>query len=92
MEFNDFIHSTGQWLMGTGTNANIVMSSRIRLARNLAKKPFTNKARKKELLKNENRLVENLIASPEWHDPVMAGYWIWAASCWIPARGTRLPI
>ena len=50
MEFNDFIHSTGQWLMGTGTNANIVMSSRIRLARNLAKKPFTNKARKKELL------------------------------------------
>jgi protein arginine kinase len=49
MEFNDFIHSTGQWLMGTGTNANIVMSSRIRLARNLAKKPFTNKARKKEL-------------------------------------------
>src|SRR3989338_9445000 len=50
MEFNDFIHSTWQWLMGTGTNANIVMSSRIRLARNLAKKPFTNKARKKELL------------------------------------------
>src|SRR3989338_2218030 len=50
MEFNDFIHSTGQWLMGTGTNANIVMSSRIRLARNLVKKSFTNKARKKELL------------------------------------------
>ena len=49
MEFNDFIHSTGQWLMGTGTNANIVMSSRIRLARNLAKKPFTNKARKRTL-------------------------------------------
>src|SRR3990167_8047972 len=50
MEFNDFVHSTGQWLMGTGTNANIVMSSRIRLARNLVKKPFPNKARKKDLL------------------------------------------
>lgn len=50
MELNDFIHTTGQWLMGTGTNANIVMSSRIRLARNLAKKPFPNKARKKDLM------------------------------------------
>lgn len=50
MELSDFIHSTGQWLKGTGAHANIVMSSRIRLARNLATRPFPNKARKKELL------------------------------------------
>jgi protein arginine kinase len=49
MELSDFIHNTGQWLKGTGTHANIVMSSRIRLARNLAMRPFPNKARKKDL-------------------------------------------
>ena len=42
-------------------------------------------ARKKELIKNEERLLENLINNPEWHDSKLAGYWIWAASCWIGA-------
>ncbi len=23
------------------------------------------------------------MADPKWHDPIMAGYWIWACSCWI---------
>ncbi len=49
MQLDDFIHNTGQWLKGTGSFSNIVMSSRIRLARNLADKPFPNKAGKKEL-------------------------------------------
>src|SRR3990167_11050894 len=40
-------------------------------------------ARKAELIKNESRLLENLVADDKWHDPVMAGYWIWATSCWI---------
>ena len=40
-------------------------------------------ARKRELIKNEGRLLEGLTADPKWHDPIMAGYWIWAASCWI---------
>ncbi|MCC7515558.1 MAG: DNA adenine methylase, partial [Bacteroidia bacterium] len=40
-------------------------------------------ARKKELIKNENRLLENLTNNPEWFDAKLAGYWIWAASCWI---------
>ena len=46
-------------------------------------------ARKAALIKNENRLLENLIADDKWHDPVMAGYWIWAASCWIGSGLTR---
>jgi protein arginine kinase len=50
MELNDFIHNTGQWLKGIGNHAHIVMSSRVRLARNIAMMPFPNKARKKELL------------------------------------------
>ena len=49
MELNDFIHNSGEWLKGTGTSSHIVMSSRVRLARNLVKVPFPNKARKKEL-------------------------------------------
>jgi len=40
-------------------------------------------ARKKALIANEARLLEGLAADAEWHDAKMAGYWIWAASCWI---------
>ena len=36
-------------LKGTGSNANIVMSSRVRLARNLGQTSFPNKASKKDL-------------------------------------------
>ena len=27
--------------------------------------------------------LERLMADPEWHDPVMAGWWAWGQSCWI---------
>lgn len=47
-------------------------------------------ARKSALIKNEGRLLENLINDDKWHDPVMAGYWIWAASCWIGSGLTRI--
>ena len=40
-------------------------------------------ARKRRLIANEDRLLENLIADDEWFDAKLAGYWIWAASCWI---------
>mgnify|MGYP001611645972 FL=1 len=35
-------------------------------------------ARKSKLIANEKNLLENLIKDDEWHDPKMAGYWIWA--------------
>ncbi len=50
MNLDDFIYNTGQWLKGVGDHSNIVMSSRIRLARNFAMKAFPNKARKKDLM------------------------------------------
>ncbi len=50
MKLDDLIKQSGEWLKGTGPNANIVMSSRIRLARNLVKTPFPNKSVKKSLL------------------------------------------
>jgi len=37
-----------EWLKGTGPNSDIVMSSRIRLARNLDKEPFSHWATKKQ--------------------------------------------
>ncbi|MFH1016699.1 MAG: hypothetical protein V1798_00790 [Pseudomonadota bacterium] len=40
-------------------------------------------ARKTELIRQESRLVEGLVSDPEWCDAKLAGYWIWAASCWI---------
>jgi len=49
MKLDDLINNTGEWLKGIGTYSNIVMSSRIRLARNLSKRAFPNKASKKEL-------------------------------------------
>jgi len=46
-------------------------------------------ARKVALIKNEERLLKNLITDEKWFDPVMAGYWIWAASCWIGSGLTK---
>ena len=40
-------------------------------------------ARKKKLIEKEGYLREGLISDPEWFDAKLAGYWIWAASCWI---------
>jgi len=40
-------------------------------------------ARKRRLSANEARLLEHLIADDEWFDAKLAGYWVWAACCWI---------
>lgn len=44
MNLDSLIPTTGEWLRGTGPEAEIVISTRIRLARNLAAFPFTNRA------------------------------------------------
>ena len=48
MNLNDLLNDHGEWLKCTGPDSDIVMSSRIRLARNLAKYPFSHWASKKE--------------------------------------------
>ena len=47
MKLNDLLTHTSEWLKGTGPNSNIVISSRVRLARNLDKTPFPHWANKK---------------------------------------------
>lgn len=44
MTINDMLQKTGEWLRGEGPEADIVVSTRVRLARNLADFPFPNRA------------------------------------------------
>ncbi len=44
MNLDTLTHTSGEWLRGSGPESDIVISSRIRLARNLAAFPFTNRA------------------------------------------------
>src|SRR4051812_10653946 len=43
MNLDSLMQHTGEWLRGSGPEADIVISSRIRLARNLSSYPFTNR-------------------------------------------------
>jgi len=54
MQLADLINRTSEWLKSTGPNCDIVISSRIRLARNLGKVPFPHWANKKQ---SENTLL-----------------------------------
>src|SRR6516165_4400205 len=44
MNLDSLTHTSGEWLRGGGPESDIVISSRIRLARNLAAFPFTSRA------------------------------------------------
>lgn len=44
MNLDSLNHTSGEWLRGTGPESDIVISSRIRLARNLSAFPFSNRA------------------------------------------------
>jgi len=48
MDINDLINQVSSWLKGTGPNSDIVISSRIRLARNVSKTPFPHWAKKND--------------------------------------------
>lgn len=44
MDLDNLTHTSGEWLRGSGPESDIVISSRIRLARNLARFPFPTQA------------------------------------------------
>jgi protein arginine kinase len=56
MEFNDLTNSNGEWLRGAGPESDIVISSRIRLARNLADFPFLSRATESDRISIETSL------------------------------------
>jgi protein arginine kinase len=65
MTINDLVTQTGEWLKGEGPHADIVISSRVRVARNIKGYPFFHWAGKKE--KDEVlSVVKNAIAGSKY--------------------------
>lgn len=60
MNLDSLTHTSGEWLRGTGPESDIVISSRIRLARNLAAFPFTNRATAHQKGEIESALRERI--------------------------------
>ncbi|NQU21013.1 MAG: protein arginine kinase [Candidatus Nealsonbacteria bacterium] len=68
MELNDLTGHSGEWLRGSGPESDIVISSRIRLARNLADFPFISRCSEQDRSQIERSLKECVLAidvSPE---------------------------
>ena len=63
MNLDDLTRTSGEWLRGSGPESDIVMCSRIRLARNLADFPFINRASRGERAEIE-AMVKACIAGP----------------------------
>ncbi len=63
MEIKDLSENTGEWLRGSGKESDIVISSRIRLARNITGFPFISRANLKQREDIESLLRETVIKS-----------------------------
>jgi protein arginine kinase len=60
MNLDNLTHTSGEWLRGTGPESDIVISSRVRLARNLAAFPFTNRASSYQKAEIESQLRDRI--------------------------------
>jgi protein arginine kinase len=60
MNLDNLTHTSGEWLRGTGPESDIVISSRVRLARNLAAFPFTNRSSGYQKAEVEGMLRERI--------------------------------
>lgn len=68
MELSDLATTSGEWLRGAGADPDVVLSSRVRLARNLAGFPFATRAsedQRAEILTRAKAAVENLAIGPK---------------------------
>ncbi len=63
MNINDIVKRTGEWLKGEGPDADIVISSRVRIARNIKGYPFFHWAGKKEKMEVFSAVKEAIGAS-----------------------------
>ena len=62
MQLDDLTGTSGEWLRGAGPEADIVISSRVRLARNLADFPFISRATPQDRSRIEKILHERILA------------------------------
>src|SRR5262245_10975586 len=60
MNLDSLTQTSGEWLRATGPESDIVISSRVRLARNLASFPFTNRASAYQKAEIEGTLREKV--------------------------------
>lgn len=68
MTLDDLTRTTGDWLRGAGPMADVVVSSRVRLARNLADHPFLSTASSQERAEIYQTLAEAVSSSPVGDD------------------------
>lgn len=61
MELDELARTSGEWLRGSGPESDIVISSRIRLARNLADYPFISRANPGDRGEIERTLRERIL-------------------------------
>ncbi|MFO7904718.1 MAG: protein arginine kinase [Pirellulaceae bacterium] len=66
MKLEELAEKCGEWLRGSGPESDIVISSRIRLARNLAEYPFVRKCPPADRVQIERRLHERISEVNEW--------------------------
>ena len=64
MNLDKLSKTIGEWLQGTGPDSDIVVSSRIRLARNLAQFPFLSRAENSVRTEIDSLLREKITALP----------------------------
>jgi protein arginine kinase len=68
VKLEDLAGKCGEWLKGSGPESDIVISSRIRLARNLAEFPFVRRATSEEKAQIAKRVHLKIEAIESWKD------------------------
>ena len=67
-DFSKLAQGSGEWLRGTGPESDIVVSSRIRLARNLADFPFIRRCTEEDRVNIERTVRARMDALKDWDD------------------------
>jgi protein arginine kinase len=68
MKFSQVMSNAGEWLRGEGPHHQVVVSSRVRLARNLRQRPFPGWAKKAERTQILEQIRPQVEALPEMQD------------------------
>src|SRR6476659_1739419 len=68
INFQELAKTSGEWLRGSGPESDIVISSRIRLARNLAEFPFISRASQADRTEIETLLRDRVLQMQESGD------------------------
>jgi len=68
MTIDDLTKGTGEWLRGVGPMSDVVVSSRVRLARNLADQPFLTTAGQGDRAEIYRSVADAILATPIAHD------------------------